>query len=101
MNEVKRAALEAINELHRTIPYDAYCTIHDGLTEIETLRERDAELEELWGKFGDIPMNPETECIEEPFMGWATGTHREEIWHWFDERHSKGVVYLLYGVTAN
>ena len=48
MNKVKRAALESINELHRTIPYDTYCTIHDGLTEIETLRERDAELEELW-----------------------------------------------------
>lgn len=61
----------------------------------------DAELEELWGEFGDIPMNPETECIEEPFLGFPAGTNREEIWHWFDDRHSKGVVYLLYGVTAN
>lgn len=101
MNGAKRTALETLNEMHRTIPYDAYCAIHDGLMEIETLRERDAELEELWDEFGDIPMNPDTECIEEPFMGWSTGTHREEIWHWFDERHSKGVVYLLYGVTAN
>ena len=42
-------------------------------------------------------MNPETECIEEKFMGWGPGIHREEIWHWFDERHSKGVAYLLYG----
>ena len=30
-------------------------------------------------------------------MGWGPGIHREEIWHWFDERHSKGVAYLLYG----
>ena len=101
MNKMKQSAVDALNELHRTIPYDAYCTIHDGLTEIETLRERDTELEEMWGEFGDIPMNPETECIEEPFMGWHAGTHREEIWHWFDERHSKGVVCLLYGVTTN
>lgn len=25
------------------------------------------------------------------------GTPREDIWHWFDERHSKGVVHLLCG----
>lgn len=97
MSEVKKEAVAVLDELHRTIPYDAYCTIHDGLTDIETLKDRDIELEELWERFTDIPMNPETECIEEPFMGWGVGIHREEIWHWFDKRHSKGVYYLLYG----
>lgn len=100
MNEVKKEAVAVLDELHRTIPYDAYCTIHDGLTDIETLKDRDIELEELWERFADIPMNPETECIEEPFMGWGVGIHREEIWHWFDKRHSKGVYYLLYGINA-
>lgn len=56
----------------------------------------DKELENLWDYFSDIPMNPETECIEEAFIDFPVGTHREEIWHWFDERHSKGVFYLLY-----
>ena len=42
-------------------------------------------------------MDPETECIEERFLNWAPGTNREDIWHWFDERYSKGIVYLLYG----
>ena len=41
-------------------------------------------------------MNPETERMEEDFLCFPIGTHREEIWHWFDERHSKGVYYLLY-----
>lgn len=58
--------------------------------------ERDRTLERLWEQFEDIPMNPETECIEEQFLGWWPGTKREEIWHWFDEQHSKGVAYLLY-----
>lgn len=62
-----------------------------------TLRERDQALEQLWAEFADIPMNPETECIEEPFLSFPAGTHREEIWHWFDHRHSEGVVYLMYG----
>lgn len=61
-----------------------------------TLHDRDVVLEELWARFGDVPMNPETECMEEEFLHFAVGTHREEIWHWFDHRHSKGVAYLLY-----
>ncbi|MCI9258461.1 hypothetical protein [Acutalibacter sp.] len=24
-------------------------------------------------------------------------TFREDVWHWFDDRHSKGVSYLMYG----
>lgn len=64
---------------------------------METLRERDTQLEKLWKQFGDIPMNPDTEKMEESLMDFPAGTDREEIWHWFDERHSKGVVYLLYG----
>jgi len=64
---------------------------------IDTLQERDAELERLWDEFADVPMNPETEEMEEPFLHFSAGTNREAIWHWFDERHSKGVVYLLYG----
>ena len=62
-----------------------------------TLRERDKELEKLWTQFADVPMNPETECMEEGFLSFPAGSHREDIWHWFDEQHSKGVVYLLYG----
>jgi hypothetical protein len=71
--------------------------IREGITDIELLRDRDERLEEMWAQFADIPMDPETECIEAPFMGWGPGIHREEIWHWFDKRHSKGVAYLLYG----
>ena len=97
MNDVKHEAIKVLNELHSTIPYSDYCTIMDGLYDIETLLDRDEVLEELWEQFGDIPMNPETECIEDKFIGWGPGIHREEIWHWFDERHSKGVAYLLYG----
>ena len=96
MNDAKRQAIDTMNELHRTIPYNDYCTVMEGLQDIETLRDRDEELEELWHRFGDVPMDPETECIEEQFMGWGPGVHREEIWHWFDRRHSKGVAYLLY-----
>lgn len=57
---------------------------------------KDSKVEKLWDKFVDVPMNPETECIEEDFYIWPNGTYREDIWRWFDANHSKGVYYLLY-----
>lgn len=74
-----------------------YEAIREGLEEIETLRERDVALEEMWSQFADIPVDPKTECIEVPFMWWWPGVSRNGIWHWFDQRHSKGIAYLLYG----
>ena len=56
----------------------------------------DERLEELWSDFGDVPMDPETECMEAPFLHFPAGTHREIIWHWFDERYTGGVYSLLY-----
>ena len=64
--------------------------------EMDTLKQRDEILLKLWQDFADIPMNPETECIEEDFMCFPAGTDREDIWHWFDERYSKGISDLLY-----
>jgi len=96
MTESMKQAIEAIDKLHATIPYDVYCTIRNGLDEIEPLADRNVELEELWAAFCDLPMNPETECMEAPFLSFPVGTHREEVWHWFDERHSRGVHHLLY-----
>ena len=61
----------------------------------------DEQLEEFWSQFGAAPMDPETERMEDDFLYFPRGTHREEIWHWFDKRHSKGVVYLLYGETKS
>lgn len=31
---------------------------------METLRERDTQLEKLWKQFSDVPMNPDTEKME-------------------------------------
>ena len=77
--------------------YEAFLIEQHMMQNMDTLQKRDAELEQLWGEFADVPMNPETEKMEEPFLHFPARTDREEIWHWFDERHSKGVAYLLYG----
>lgn len=64
--------------------------------ELPTLEARDKKLEDFWEELGDIPMDAE-ERIEDPFLSFPAGTDRDDIWRWFDERHSKGVAYLLYG----
>lgn len=99
MTMLKQEALSTLRKLYdgNAIGISGYESIRAGIEEIETIRDRDERLEELWSRFGDVPMDPETERIEEPFMDWGAGVDREEIWHWFDERHSRGVAYLLYG----
>lgn len=57
--------------------------------------EQDDFLSELWEEFGNIAINSETECIEEDFYIWKAGTSREDIWHWFDILHSKGIHALM------
>lgn len=102
MSELKYQAVVVANRLNEEsrIGYGEYVSLMDGLEEIDTLAERDKILEDLWANFADVPMNPETECMDAEFLGFPVGTPREDIWHWFDERHSKGVAYLLYGVDA-
>lgn len=79
--------------------YEAY-SIGVELVAEAGIEEIDAMVEHLWRLFDDVPMNPETEEIEAEFLGFPAGTHREEIWHWFDGKHSRGVAYLLYGENA-
>lgn len=71
------------------------------IVNVDTLHTRDEWLKKLWAEFGELPMNPETECMEKPFLHFPAGTHREEIWHWFDERYSTGVYSLLYPFSGN
>lgn len=64
-------------------------------TDADLEAAKDREVEKLWSEFADVPMDPETECMEENFLHFPAGTEREDIWRWFDDRHSKGVAHLL------
>ncbi len=45
-----------------------------------------SEMYKLWSEFADTPINSQEE-IEQPFFHFEPGTHREEIWHWFEEQN--------------
>jgi hypothetical protein len=75
--------------------------VHVSTPWMTNIEERDKMLEQMWGYLDDVPFDPESETIEEDFLCFKAGTSRDDIWHWFDARHSKGVVVLLYGIDAN
>lgn len=53
---------------------------------------------DLWHEFGDVPMDPVTECIDEAWGSFPAGTHREEVWHWFEDTFHISVAKDLMGV---
>ena len=57
----------------------------------------DKGLESMWSGLTDVPFDEgETDMLlAEDWFGFPKGTAREDIWHWFDEHHSKGAGYLL------
>lgn len=53
---------------------------------------------ELWKEFGEVPMNPDTEEIVTEWNGFPAGTHREEIWYWFEETFNVSFTEELMGM---
>lgn len=66
---------------------------HDCIHECK-YNATDRDVERLWDELEDVPID-ENECLDIDWQGWYKGTHREVIWHWFDEHHSKGVGWLM------
>lgn len=69
----------------------------------DLMKKLDKLLEKIWEGLEDIPFYEEEskQYIEEDYLDFEEGTSKEEIWHWFDERHSKGVHFLLYEYETN
>ena len=96
---------EEYNAVHDYCDGQKYCLSEDDKNVINERGLQDSfsvwkwnYIIELWREFGDIPMNPDTECIEEEWSDFSIGTHREEIWHWFEETFNISVAKDLMGL---
>lgn len=83
--------------------------LHDGMRiaiqnpDTDVVKEYttyDSLLEDLWKTLTDVPMNPDTEDMEEDWFIFPKGTNREDIWDWFDEQYSKGVGWMMENVRS-
>lgn len=52
-------------------------------------------IKDLWEEFGDVPMNPVSETIEQSWHHFPAGTHRETIWHWFEKEFNLSIAENL------
>lgn len=66
-----------------------------GGTEIKTGQTQDEYYEELWEQLGNIPVTEDGEELDQDFLFFTKGSSKWDVWHWFDERHSKGVAWLM------
>lgn len=70
-----------------------------GDTPIDLQKRLDKMLETLWEALEDVPFCEidGVEVLDDDYLDFEfETTTKEDIWHWFDERYSKGVHYLLY-----
>jgi hypothetical protein len=52
---------------------------------------------ELWTDFGNVPVD-QNEHLETPFLRFPKGTHREDVWHWFEANFNLSVATDLMGI---
>lgn len=63
----------------------------------------DKNVEKLWNELEDITFiegEDKELYLGSKWLHFEEGTHREDVWHWFDEEHSKGVAWLMHEYEA-
>ena len=76
---------------------DLFYIVNRGLNDSYEF-QRAEYIKDLWLEFGDVPMDPDTECIEQEWNEFPAGTHREEVWTWFEETYGISVAEDLMGL---
>lgn len=50
--------------------------------------------DELWAELEDVIVD-ENECIVSNWRGFEAGTHREDIWHWLEEKFGVSIGEIM------
>ena len=96
--------LENLNRAFEDSRYDS----GTKLAAIESTMRRFSHALRLWHELEDIPMNPETECLDEPFeptdafkqntiKRFPAGTSKYDIWEWFERYFKISVAEAFFG----
>lgn len=79
-----------------------YLITHSDLETIESrglgesfIDWKEVYIKELWADLGKVSMSLETEEIARAWRHFPQGTHREDIWYWFEETFNVSVAELM------
>lgn len=65
----------------------------------------DYQLEQAWMELENVPVNEDEILDADADLSYGIrfdkGTPKEDVWHFFDKNHSKGVAWLLYEFDSN
>ena len=92
-----RKAIDPFDD-YKLVPYliDGFLERHP---EYNSVPESDSEVEEKWAELEDVLFkedeNKELILAHNWFL-FSEGSSREDIWKWFDKKHSKGVAWLMH-----
>lgn len=64
------------------------------------MKKIDTTVKVLWQTLGDIPIDGD-ERIEQSFKHFPAGTHREDIWYWFEDEFNVSVAVDLMGTKSD
>ena len=78
-----KETIDTLSDKFETVHYNTDWNELDYSEEIAKFTNKEMALE-LWHRFEEVPMNPDTEKIEEDWNGFLHGTFREDIWRWFE-----------------
>lgn len=69
----------------------------ERIENIKSDNDIDNFLAALWDEFSNIPVDEDSDTIDDSFYIWKKGTDKTDIWHWFDNNHSLGLAVGLMG----
>ena len=87
--DIPKQVIEFAAEIMET----EYDELHDYLYH-KYSEETNEKIEELWKELENVPTDKD-DCLEVDWKDWGKGTHRDKIWSWFDEQHSRGLYWLM------
>lgn len=97
INNIKNKRNIDSNKLN-VLQIKKYITNYNELDDLQG--KLDKIMEKFWDEFEDVPFYSDEngiEYLDEEFLGFkVNNTSKQEIWLWFNERHSRGIHYLLY-----
>lgn len=78
-------------ESYDTSDAELEAAINLALDKFQSIKWYDPSIRQAWAALEDVPVNGDTECLEQDFLWFPVGTDKADIWGWFNRNYSRGI----------